>query len=391
MDNATIEQARRELVARLKQQGYLRDTRLQEAFEAVPRHLFLPELAPELAYADEALPIKYDDDGAVLSSSSQPGMMALMLNQLRLHPGANVLEIGTGTGYNAAIMQQIVKKKGHVTSIELDAEVHQQAAKNLQRAGVHDVFLVNADGAMGYAPRAAYDRIIATAGIWDVPRAWAQQLRPDGILVAPIWVDALQYSAALRPQKDGSLYSAINLPCGFIHLRGMAAAPRLHVRVGGSALVLGGNAVTQMDSAMLHSLFSEDAEACHLGERLTPEDYWNHLLTYLMLNPPPDFAFMSFSVSREQQAYGMEGHGFGLVANSSACLVPYQGHGEAYCFGGADAFIALQAALKQWNALERPGRDVLRLCLSVGEPTKPHGTVYKRHDHYLDVWQDAAS
>ena len=111
-------------------------------------------------------------------------MMAIMLRQLRLRKGDNVLEIGAGTGYNAAIMQPIVGDQGHVTSVEIDQEVAEIARTNLQHAAMTHVNIATGDGIQGYAPRAAYDRILATAAIWDLPRAWVRQLRPSGRLVA---------------------------------------------------------------------------------------------------------------------------------------------------------------------------------------------------------------
>src|SRR5574338_1102375 len=127
------------LIAALKEADLLNDPRMEKAFRDVPRHFFLPDLPPEQVYVDDAVPIKRDESGGVVSSSSQPSMMAIMLNQLRLYEGCNVLEIGAGTGYNAAIMQQIVGMAGNVTTIEIDREVALKAEDNLSRAGMSDV------------------------------------------------------------------------------------------------------------------------------------------------------------------------------------------------------------------------------------------------------------
>ena len=136
MGDKSPEVYRKALVAELKQQESLLDSTLEAAFLAVPRHLFLPKESLEVAYSDQAIPIKRDSDGSVLSSSSQPSMMAIMLRQLRLRKGDNVLEIGAGTGYNAAIMQTIVGDKGNVTSVELDKQLADKASTNLQRANL---------------------------------------------------------------------------------------------------------------------------------------------------------------------------------------------------------------------------------------------------------------
>jgi protein-L-isoaspartate(D-aspartate) O-methyltransferase len=127
---------RKALVESLKRKGDLTDPVVEAALLAVPRHFFLPDEPLERAYADDAVPVKRDSDGMVLASASQPSMIVLMLQQLQLRPGDNVLEIGAGTGYNAAIMQYIVGREGTVTSVEIDPQVAKQARINLQHAGM---------------------------------------------------------------------------------------------------------------------------------------------------------------------------------------------------------------------------------------------------------------
>ncbi len=96
---------------------------VQEAFARVPRHVFVPEVEPAAAYRDEAFVIKCGPDGLPVSSSSQPAMMAIMLDQLGLRPGHRVLEIGTGSGYNAAVMSAVVGPDGQVVSVDIDPEL----------------------------------------------------------------------------------------------------------------------------------------------------------------------------------------------------------------------------------------------------------------------------
>lgn len=380
---------RHALIDSLVEKGELTDPQIEAAFREVPRHYFLSDLPLDQVYSDEALPVKRDPDGIVISSSSQPTMMAMMLRQLDLRPGHNVLEIGAGTGYNAAIMQHLVGKEGNVTTLELDKELAQEARRSLQRAGAFDVRVVEADGAGGYAPRAAYDRIIATAGVWDIPKAWVQQLKPRGIIVAPLWINALQVSAALHLEDNGTLYSDSNLPCGFIRMRGAGAGPAVSQRVGSSALVLTANEVPLLDSAALHTLFSDGVEHTLLDIRLSASDYFHGFLPYLVLHLPEGFAFAAYNLIANQQVYGIDGHGFALIRAGSACFVPFHAHGEARSFGAPDAFMAVQDALLGWDAAGRPGWQSLRLRLypkSADRPSDQHNLMYDRQDHFIHVW-----
>ncbi len=377
------------LIAALKQNGLL-DKRREAAFRAIARADFLPNLPLETVYLDQAVPTKTDEDGTVLSSSSQPSMMAIMLRQLQLQPGMNVLEIGTGTGYNAALMKYLVGDTGKVTSIEIDGDLAEAAQENLQRASMGEVMVVHGDGSTGYAPRANYDRIIATAGIWDVPEAWVRQLKPRGLLVAPLWVDGFEVSATLMLQSDGSLYSEDNRLCGFLRLRGHAAGPERSIRIGTSALYL--YATDTLDSTAIHLLLSDDAEETFINTPLTPAEYWAGFLPYLVLNVPEGFALARYYVTDDAPvAYGIAvGSGFALIGGGSACFVTVGSEGsKAFNFGGADALMAIEDALSSWQRARKPQQDRLRLRLvpkTNGQFTVERGSVYNRRDHYLLVW-----
>jgi protein-L-isoaspartate(D-aspartate) O-methyltransferase len=380
------------LVDTLKRKGDLRNPRIEAAFLHVPRQAFLPDLPPEQVYADEAVVTKRDPDGTATSSSSQPSMMAIMLEQLELNSGDNVLEIGTGTGYNAALMQYMVRPNGKVTSIEFDPVIAHEARNNLQHALMTDVTVVHADGAQGFAPRANYDRIIATAGVWDVPRTWVRQLKAEGILVAPMWLSGLQYSAAFHAQPDGTLYSEDNRPCGFVRLQGAFAGPEVQARIGGgNALTLHSSDAARIDPASLQMLLSADVESGHLGTIFSPADFTQSFLPYLLLHRPRGLIFASYAVPGEQQHYGIEGQGFAVLLQGSACFVHLRGQGHAQCFGSADALLTLQDIITAWDAAGRPTVDKLRLRLLPGEQSDfaiVSGILSPRRDHTLHVWME---
>src|SRR4029077_5346990 len=121
-----------------------------------------------------------------ISSSSQPAIMAIMLDQLALAPGQRVLEIGAGTGYNAALLCPLTGPGGTVVSVDIDDDLAAQARGHLAAAGYPQVTVVAADGAGGYPPGAPYDRVIATVGVADLAPAWLRQAGPGARIVVPL-------------------------------------------------------------------------------------------------------------------------------------------------------------------------------------------------------------
>lgn len=381
------------LVEAMKTKGLLADPLLESAFLNVPRHVFLPEIPPDEVYVDRAITTKREASGLVLSSSSQPTMMALMLRQLDLKPGMNVLEIGTGTGYNAAIMQHVVGAKGRVTTLEIDQEIAHKASDHLQNALAGSVTVVNDDGAQGYAPRATYDRIISTAAVWDLPANWARQLKPDGIIVTPIQVAGSQVCAAFHMERAGTLYSQQNLPCWFVEMRGLSAGNDLTRRVGSAGLTISSVDIERIDPVSLASLLSDDHDYPRLSIKVDDGDtrIWLDFVPYAILNVPKGYTLGLYTIPTNQQAYGMAGEGFALFTPGSACFVPYDESGQTHCFGGVDAFMALEGLLNDWQAADCPGVRQLRLRLypkSMSVPEIEVGLWGQRPSFSLHAWME---
>jgi protein-L-isoaspartate(D-aspartate) O-methyltransferase len=216
--------ARARLVTELRHRGSGLSRSVQDAFARVPRHVFVPEVGAAAAYRDEAFVIKCGPDGMPVSSSSQPAMMAIMLDQLGLRPGHRVLEIGTGSGYNAAVMAAVVGHQGEVVSIDIDADLVARARSSLVAAGYGAVTVRCADGGFGDPTGAPFDRIIVTAGAWDIAPAWLDQLVPGGRLVLPLSVRAIQLSVAL--ERAGEAWRSTSAwRCGFVRMMGAFAGP----------------------------------------------------------------------------------------------------------------------------------------------------------------------
>jgi protein-L-isoaspartate(D-aspartate) O-methyltransferase len=148
------ERLRTAMVDRLRAHRLADSPPVEAAMRAVPRHLFVPGVPPEEAYSSEAIVTHRDADGIAISSASAPGAVAGMLDQLDVRPGNRVLEIGAGTGYNAALLAHLTGPGGTVTTVEIDEDVAEGARRGLAAAGHPDVSVICGDGEFGYPGQA---------------------------------------------------------------------------------------------------------------------------------------------------------------------------------------------------------------------------------------------
>ncbi|MFJ8081208.1 methyltransferase domain-containing protein [Streptomyces sp. NPDC096205] len=231
--------ARADLVREIDASGaFDADPVWREVFRAVPRHLFVPFYYVTVAggyerrwaehpdpaarrrwlrgaYADEPLATRLRD-GELLSSSSQPSLMAEMLAALGVRDGDRVLEIGAGTGYNAALLAHRLGDDALVTTIDLDPEITESARRHLDAAGHHPL-VVTGDGARGVPGRAPFDRIIATCALPSIPGAWLEQCRPGGRVLTPLATGLVLLEVTDATHAEGGF---LNTPAYFVPLRG---------------------------------------------------------------------------------------------------------------------------------------------------------------------------
>ncbi|OLC53144.1 MAG: hypothetical protein AUH85_14895 [Chloroflexi bacterium 13_1_40CM_4_68_4] len=208
------------MVDALVQKGILRSTEVEAAFRAVPRHLFLPGFASEEVYQGGAIPTHRDAHGNPTSSSSEPGVMAVMLEQLRPAAGQRWLEVGAGTGYNAAIIATLVGSRGRVTSLELQEDVAGEAREHLRAAGLADVAVLSGDGWFGAPDGAPFDRIEVTASVRDLSPHWVEQLASDGLLLVPLVLRGGAQALVAFLKEGDHLVSDSVRGGGFMPMRG---------------------------------------------------------------------------------------------------------------------------------------------------------------------------
>lgn len=217
--SANLARERKMLVEKLKIEGIIKSNLIEEAFLAVPREFFVPDHLRMYAYSDTPLPIGC---GQTISA---PHMVAIMTEELRVKPGDTVLEIGTGSGYQATILAHIVSKKpgGHVYTIERIPQLARKAVVNIANARpdiLYCITVIIGDGSKGVELFQPYDKIIVTAAAPQIPEPLIQQLKPGGTMVIPVgdrWEQVLQVVI-----KDERGYVSIrdSIACIFVPLIG---------------------------------------------------------------------------------------------------------------------------------------------------------------------------
>jgi len=188
----------------------IRDERVLEAMLALPRHQFVPPEMAHLAYEDNALPIGSDQ------TISQPYMVALMLEALELKGHERVLDVGTGSGYQAALLCLLARE---VYSVEIIAELAAQARNVLAELQFTNVKVVLANGSVGLPQAGPFDAIVVAAGAPEIPAALTAQLREGGTLVIPVGGQSYQELVRLRKRRD-TITREVLTGCTFVPLVG---------------------------------------------------------------------------------------------------------------------------------------------------------------------------
>ncbi|RLU80191.1 methyltransferase, FxLD system [Streptomyces griseocarneus] len=210
------------VVDKLVKDGTIVSEEVESAMRKVPRHHFTGDAPLDKAYVSYAPVItKVDEHGVQLSSVSAPQVQALMLEQAEIRPGMRVLEIGSG-GLNAAYLAELVGPDGSVTTVDIDPEITERAAHLLAENDYDQVRVVTADAAEPIPELGQVDVVMVTAGAWDIPPAWIDQLTPRGRLVVPLRMRGLTRSISFTRVGD-HLESESTKICGFVPMQGSTA------------------------------------------------------------------------------------------------------------------------------------------------------------------------
>ena len=205
---------KKQLMEHLIENNYIKSLAVEKAFMAVDRGEFIPEDQKGMAYFDIPLSIYA---GQTISA---PSMVAMMLEYAELKKGTSVLEIGTGSGYGAALLAEIVGQE-NVISIERIPELVTTSKTNLEKNGYGKVGVIRGDGSLGFEKHSPYDRIISTAASPKMPAPWVEQLNPMGLIVAPIGGRHFyQELIVARKSREGKMNELKRGGCIFVPLVG---------------------------------------------------------------------------------------------------------------------------------------------------------------------------
>jgi protein-L-isoaspartate(D-aspartate) O-methyltransferase len=389
---------RRQMVERLETAGAIRSVGVRRAFLAVPREHYVAEITArdgiEAVYREQAaLVTATDAGGRAISSSSAPAIMAPMLESLDLRPGMRVLEVGAGTGYNAALLEQLVAPSGRVVSVELEPSFARQARRALRAAGSRCAVVVG-DGRLGFERAAPFDRVVVTASTEEIPRAWCEQLVEDGLVEAPLRlaVNASLQAVVTFRREGRALRSVAVVPGVFMPLRDAGAdrqvdrPPLLGAWIAAPA---GGGAPRN-----LLSLSGNEAA-------MTPATARRCLATMLgpsrlagVVRPARVEGlkmFLALCGDRRLLACLREGRfGYAVVAaggsSVAAVTAAFNKTARIEHWGSDEAARRLEAHLERWRLLGSPRLSELRIAVDYGD--RPGGSswrLFRRPDSTIRI------
>jgi protein-L-isoaspartate(D-aspartate) O-methyltransferase len=378
---ADPELLRRRLVSHLRDIGKIRSPRVAAAFRAVPRHLFVPHLPVEAAYEDDVIFTKARQ-GVSVSALPSPSISADLLEVLDAQPGHAVLEIGAGTGYNAALVAELVGSRGRVVTIDIDQDIVDAAVASLAAVEALDRVQVHCgDGGFGWAAEAPYDRVLVTVGAWDVPPAWVDQLVLGGRLVVPLEINDVHKLITFERRPD-ELASIDVRECRFVRMRGAFAGPEHQLPLAPTGLYLSTTRPDPAHERVAAAVAARPVATEELPVELAQEELLSSFRLWLALRSD-DFCLLSLEgdALRESAVRGWAkgsaafASAPGLLCDGSVSLLERDEDERpvlrAYGARGAEAARRLRELVVEWHEAGRPftsGLQVRALPLGTSVP-----------------------
>lgn len=400
---------RDQAVDELVKNGTITSSAVEAAMRKVPRHLFIPEARPEEAYDPfRAVVTKRDEEGNAVSSVSDMHVQAWMLEQAAIEPGMNVLEIGSG-GYNAALIAELVGPAGQVTTVDIDEQVTDRAARLLESAGYPRVRVLLRDAERGVPEHVPFDRVLVTVGAWDLSAAWPAGLKGDGRLVTALRLRGLHRVIAFE-KGDGCLASVASKLFGFVAVQGAGAHRARLLVLRGGEVTLSFDDDFPTDPDLLEGVFGTERAEVWSGaligsfELLDTVQMWlatalDGFCTLLLdrsrdtgvVSPPANRSFAMATVHGASLAYITTRPG----TEDGQKAVEFGVHAYGPKAGALAAQVA--DALRTWATVHRRGPGPSYRAYPAGTPDSqlaldgPARVIDKAHSRILISWPGAAS
>lgn len=346
------------LVDHLLESGFIENKKIEDAFRRVPRHLFLPGKKLQEAYADGSIITKQVGIEPA-SSSTAPSLMASMLELLRVEKGMKVLEIGAGTGYNAALLAELVGDGGNVFSVDIDIDTIQEAQQNLARAGYKDIVIKRADGANGLPEHSPYDRIIATCSVRNIPKPLVGQLKKGGVIVLPIWFNGTQLSPAFKKDSDGNLIGLSTTLGGFMEMRSKTFQEMQAEKSETGEILISSEHPELFPEEKLKSFllqYAPEERKLPVGGALSPRG--GNFFIFVALHEKKSVELFLEDTTPKFD-FGDSAAGIVDLENNSACFISRDN--RMFVYGNLRAYQRLLRLAEEWERFKRPDVNKLQV------------------------------
>jgi len=359
-----IQTLNKQMTEQVKKRGFLKNPEYEKAFLSTQRHFFIPVLYDienqewkkyevnysdpqeeimKKIYVDTPLVISVEQEN-VVSTSSQPTVMSMMIEEAKLKKGEKVLEVGAGSGYNASVMSHVVGDTGRIITTELERTVYETAKENLERFGVKNVEIHCLDGGLGYQEEAPFDKIVVTTSSSDITEEWVKQLNTGGIVVLPLVTRGIEAIVSLKKEDEESLKGDIKYYVRFLTMRGLS-----------SSIMHYGLTSKRMRPLyrILKNYAKEDKEIWKLFENLERRKVMDFFF-FLALNDEEANAF----ISEEEEKFEW---GYGLWGKENEKGIVFVFRKKAYSWGDKGLKERFTKWFRKWQGAGQPSLQDFRM------------------------------